>query len=96
MAFQVPKSKRHEAASRFEFELDEQTHSIPLLKFMPVESAEAFEAGQNVQAILLACETDAARRAVRSMDGEQFEAFMDAWQEASGVTVGESAASSES
>lgn len=94
MAFQVPKSKRSDAASRFEFELDDVKHSIPLLKFLPVAAAELFEQGQQVGGILLACETEAAKRAVRSMDGDQFEAFMNAWQEASGVEAGESQASS--
>ncbi len=94
--FQVPESKKSIAQNRFEFEHGGKTYSLPLLKYAPVEAAEAFEEGRNVAAILLCCENDAARDAVRSLDGDQFGALMEAWQEASGVKPGESPASSDS
>lgn len=96
MAFQVPKSKKSIKQNRFEFEVDGKKFDIPLLKFAPVEAAEAFEQGKNVAGILAACNSDSARDAVRAMDGEQFEALIEAWTEASDVTPGESPASSES
>lgn len=96
MPFDVPASKKSIAQNRFEFTLDGVTHSIPLLKFAPVEAAEHFENGRNVAGILACCENDDARDAVRSLDGAQFGALMDAWGAASGVTPGESSASEES
>jgi hypothetical protein len=96
MPFDVPASKKSIKQNRFEFNLEGVTHSIPLLKFAPVEAAEHFEAGRNVAGILACCENDAARDAVRSLDGDQFGPLMDAWQKASGVTAGESPASEES
>ena len=97
MAFKVPASKKSDAANRFEFEdADGKTHSIPLLKFAPVEAAALFEDDRNVAGILAACDDDAARKVVRGMDGDVFTAFMDAWSEASGIEPGESSASSES
>lgn len=92
--FQVPESKKSIAQNRFEFEHDGKTYSLPLLKFAPVEAAEAFENGRNVAGILACCENEAAQDVVRSLDGDQFGALMDAWSEASGVEPGESPASS--
>lgn len=96
MAFQVPASKRSHKQNRFEFKLDGKTHSIPLLKFLPVRSAEAFEKGSNVGGLIAAADSDATREAIRDLDSEQLEALVDAWQEASGVELGESEGSSES
>jgi hypothetical protein len=96
MPFDVPSSKKSIAQNRFEFTLDGASYSIPLLKFAPVVAAEHFEEGRNVAGILACCENDAAKDAIRSLDGDQFEAFMEAWQEASGITAGESPASEES
>lgn len=93
MPFDVPTSKKSIKQNRFEFTLDGVTHSIPLLKFAPVEAAENFELNRNVAGILACCENDAARDAVRSLDGEQFDALLEAWGNASRVTPGESAAS---
>ena len=97
MAFKIPASKKSDASNRFEFEdADGKTHTIPLLSFAPVASAEAFENNRNVEGILAACDSEAARDVIRGMDGDVFSAFMDAWQQASDVTAGESSASSKS
>ena len=97
MAFKIPASKKSDAANRFEFEdADGNTHSIPLLKFAPVETAEAFEDNHNMADILAACDNDASRKVIRGMDGDVFSAFMTAWSEASGIEPGESSASSAS
>lgn len=96
MPFDVPASKKSIKQNRFEFTLDGVTYSIPLLKFAPVEAAEHFESGRNVAGILACCENDKARDVVRSLDGDQFGPLMTAWQEASGVSAGESVASEES
>lgn len=94
--FQVPTSKKASKGNRFAFSLGDESFTIPLLTFAPVEAAEHFEAGRNVAGILACCGNEAARDAVRSLDGEQFGALLSAWQESSGVTPGESEASSDS
>lgn len=96
MAFEVPASKKSIKQNRFTFKVDGATYTIPLLKFAPVAAAEAFEGDRNVAGLMLCCENDAARNAIRAMDGDQFGALMDAWQEASGVDVGESDGSADS
>lgn len=100
MAFQVPPSKKGETKNRFEFEWPDTSygakpgavtiHSIPLLEFLPVEAAEAFELGQEVKGLLLGCDSPETRAIVRSLDGDQFSAFMDAWETASKTSLGES------
>ena len=92
--FEVPTSKKSAQENRFAFSHAGETFTIPLLKFAPVEAAEHFEAGRMVAGILACCGNDAARDAVRSLDGDQFGSLLSAWQEASGVTTGESEASS--
>ena len=96
MAFQIPASKRSIKQNRFEFKVGNKTHSIPLLKFLPVRAAELFENGKNLAGLIAAADEDATREVIRDLDGEQLEALIEAWQEASGVEVGESSASSES
>lgn len=105
MAFRVSKSKKDRPENRFTFETGETKSdgspvelSIPLLAFLPVEAAAAFEQGMEIRGILLACESDEARAFVGSLDTEQFREFMTEWNRLSedrqGVTVGESSASS--
>lgn len=96
MAFKVPQSKKSIKQNRFDFEVDGKQFDLPLLQFAPLEAAEAFENDKNVTGILLACDRDDAREALRHLDGEQIDALMDAWKEASESSPGESPASSES
>ena len=93
MAFSVPASKRSVKQNRFEFTIDGKKFDIPLMKYLPLSAAEAFENEEPVRGILAACDGDAARDAVRQLDGEQLDALLTAWQEASEVKVGESSAS---
>lgn len=93
MPFDVPASKKSIAQNRFEFTLEGESYSLPLLKFAPVAAAEHFENGRNVAGILACCENEAAREAVRSLDSDQFGELLNAWSAASGVTPGESPAS---
>lgn len=93
MAFTVPQSKKSIKQNRFEFTIGDETFEIPLLQFAPLEAAEAFENDRPVTGILATCDTDAAREAVRKLDGAQLEALMQEWQKASEVTQGESPAS---
>jgi hypothetical protein len=71
-------------------------HSLPLLKYLPAKSAELFEAGAEVTGLIVALDTPEAKNAVRELDAEQLKGFMDAWREASGVSVGESSGSDKS
>lgn len=90
MPFEVPASKKSIDQNQFEFSLDGATYSIPLLKYAPVAAAEAFEQNQSVKAVVIAIDNPKAADAIRRLDGEQFSALLEAWQEASGVTTGES------
>jgi RND superfamily putative drug exporter len=105
MAFKVPESKKHLPSNRFEFETGEEnedgspvTLSIPLLAFLPVDAAAAFEQGMEIRGILLACESEEARIFVGSLDTDQFRAFMQEWNRLSvehqKISAGESSASS--
>lgn len=96
MAFAVPQSKKSIKQNRFEFEVGGETFDVPLLKFAPVAAMEAFENGKNITGFLMTADSDRAREALRGMDSEQLDALSDAWSEASDVTPGESAGSSDS
>ena len=87
--FKVPASKKSIKQNRFEFELDGRQYDIPLLKFAPVAAAELLEQGKQIAALMMMLNDDSAAEAVRSLDGDQFGALMDAWAEASGVDAGE-------
>lgn len=103
MAFKVSKSKKDLPENRFEFDVSsdpekEELLSIPLLAFLPVEAAHAFERGLEIEGILIACDSDAARAYVGSLDTDQFREFMREWnrlsEENQKVSAGESSASS--
>lgn len=96
MPFEVPASKRSIKQNQFEFTLEGKNFAIPLLKFAPVEAAEAWEQGEGVRAVMLAAGNPDAEEAIRGLAGDQFEALVNAWQEASGVEPGESQASTDS
>lgn len=97
MAFKVPASKKSQEGSRYKFEIDGTTYDVPLLKFAPVEAAEAFEKGHNVAGMIACCGDDeGAKAAIRAMDGEQLGALMEDWEKASQVSAGESSASTNS
>jgi hypothetical protein len=91
MAFVVPKSKKSIKQNKFEFDIDGVTYSVPLIKFLPIGVVEKF--GDDGLTGILSAFDGAAAKAVRTLDGEQFEALSNAWTEASGVDTGESSAS---
>lgn len=94
--YQVPQSKKSIKQNRFEFKVEGKTYSIPLLKHLPVKAAELFENDRPIAGLLAGADSDTARDAIRSLDSDQLEGLMQAWQEASGIEAGESSASSES
>lgn len=93
MVFQIPESKKSIKQNRFEFELDGKKFEIPHLKFAPAGAMEHFEQERNMTGLMLVCDDDATRDALRGLDGDQLAAFMEAWGAASGVDMGESSTS---
>lgn len=96
MTFAVPASKKSKKQNRFEFEHEGEKYDLPLMKYVSAGAIEAFEGGKDMTGLILAADNERTRDAIRSLDGEQMKALMDALMEASGVTVGESGASSDS
>lgn len=96
MAYQVPKSKASIKQNRFEFEVDGKTYDIPQMKYLSIGSVEAFENEHPIQGLIMASDNEDARAALRSLEGDQLEGLMEAWQKESGVSVGESEASGKS
>lgn len=101
MPFEVPKSKASLKQNRFEFNFpgEKKTYSLPLIKFLPPWLALRFKEATDVDEQTFRDLFDVIAPGedlfAKFDDSEQFEAFMSAWGEASGVTLGESEASAE-
>lgn len=93
MAYQVPKSKASIKQNRFTFEIDGKNFDIPLMQFLPMSAAEAFEQEKPITGLMLAAGSDEAASALRSLESDQLEGLLKAWQEESEVDRGESPAS---
>ena len=98
MTYHVPESKRSIAQNQFIFDVpgDETIYSIPKAKYLPIGTIEhlSTNSGQiSITDILDLIGDTAARDAARTLDQEQLQALMSAWQEDSGLTMGESSAS---
>lgn len=95
MTFEVPASKASKEQDRFGFSIPGKPgkFSVKRLKFLSVGKRD--EIGDGGSAMLaFFCEGSAKQAdAVRSLDVEQFNALVEAWQEDSAVTLGESQAS---
>lgn len=100
MPFSVPEPKSADNANRFEFTLpgDDQVWSVPLLKYLPLELAERLMVARGTRAFLplFGDHRAALGKKVRTLSLDQIDALVKAWGDASGVTVGESGASSDS
>lgn len=102
MAFAVPESKRSIAQNRFFFSVpgDDREFDIPKAKYLTTGQVEVLsQKGGDVKItdlLDLFDESEEAAKAVRTLDAEQLSALMNAWQADSGVTTGESSASSSS
>jgi len=94
MSFKVPESKRSSKQNQFEFELpDGHTYYIPKAKYMKtgdVERLSAIGAQVKITDLLEIFGEGEAAKAVRELDVEQLQALMTAWQEDSGLELGES------
>lgn len=100
MTFEVPASKRSIKQNQFTFKVpgDRKTYSIPKAKYLSVGHVETLASkGTEVQItdILELLGQGDARDAVRTLDQDQLMALMEAWQADSGISTGESSASTE-
>ena len=97
MAFKVQPKKKD--VQRFEFELptedgeDVTTHSLPLIRYISVEAAEAFELGRDITGLMLAADDESTRKALRTLDADQLKGLLQAWEAESEDELGESSAS---
>lgn len=97
MAFQVPESKRSFEQNRFHFDMPDGTSvSMPKAKYLSMGQIESLAGNtgevQLTDLLELFDEQEVAK-AVRTLDHEQLQALMEAWQADSGLAVGESSAS---
>ena len=94
--YEVPKSRSSLKKNRFEFRIGDDTYSVPLLKFLKPSIAFALDGASSTAAVQALFDEYLPEAFGKFEDGEQLEAFMSAWQEASGIEAGESSASSDS
>lgn len=95
MTFTVPASGKDDPKNRFEFQIGDETYSVPLLGFAPIEAALLFEIGQNIEGIM-ACAGEEGAAAIRDLTRDQYDALEQAWIAASKVAPGESEGSTDS
>ena len=97
--FVIPPSKAAEPEGRFEYELDGEARSAPLLSLIDSEILALFvtavtRSDQKFAYIAaLADHDDEVEAKLRRLHDDQLEALVDAYDKASGVTSGESEAS---
>lgn len=93
--FQVPESKASIGQDQFDYEIGGKKFAIKKAKFLPIGQAEALENPESSTVVLDLFGKAGSKSgdAVRSLDSEQFQALVNAWQEDSGLAPGESAAS---
>lgn len=92
--YEVPKSKKSLKQNQFEFKVNGKTHSIPLLKYLkPALVAKLVDASPAVVIGAIFDEYLGPEVLAEFDDMEQVEGLLEALQKASGVDVGESAAS---
>lgn len=94
--FEVPAAKKSKGQDRFPFTIPghEGRFSVRKLKFLSVGEREEIAPGGAEMVAFFCGSTAKQREAVRSLDEDQFNALVSAWQEDSQVTMGESQASS--
>lgn len=100
MTYEVPESKRSLKQNQFSFKVpgERTVYYIPKAKYLTVGQMEALSSkGEDVELtdLLDILGQGSAGKAVRGLDQEQMTALMQAWQEDSGLELGESSASTE-
>ncbi|WP_269939010.1 hypothetical protein [Arthrobacter sp. HY1533] len=96
MVYQVPASKASIKQNRFEFTLhgSKKIYSIPLMKFIKPSLVIDLDGNTDKEAMGIRLFREYLPDVFPLLeDSEQLEALMAAWQDASGITVGESSAS---
>ncbi|MCB2411790.1 hypothetical protein LGT39_02865 [Demequina sp. TTPB684] len=101
MTFAVPAPKSvTDPDARFEFTMpgSKKKWAVPLLKYLPIEIAEKVVVAKQVRdwMPLFGPPEEPLALAIRGLTTDQVSELVKAWGEASGITVGESAASSNS
>lgn len=102
MPYEVPESKKSIRQNQFEFMVpgDDTVYAVPKAKFLPVGVIEKMSTRGAVSISdildLFGDGGSPAAVAVRTLDSEQLQALTEAWQRDSGLTVGESSASTDS
>jgi hypothetical protein len=97
MVYEVPVSKKSLKQNRFEFTLpgSKKVHSIPLLKFVKPSFIRDYADLEETEFIIKFLD-DTIPGVLDGLDDlEQLTGLFTAWQEASGISVGESEASPE-
>lgn len=98
MVYEVPKSKASLKQNRFEFKLpgSAKIYDVPLLKFLKPAVALKIQGASEVEAAQALFDEYLPVALEKFEDAEQLGAFIEAWSEASGISVGESKALSDS
>jgi hypothetical protein len=95
--YTVPKSKKSLKQNQFEFKINGKEFSIPLLKYMKPSVVAKLGTASPAQVVLALFDEYLGPEVIDEFeDMEQIDAFLTALQEASGVDVGESSASTDS
>lgn len=92
--YEVPKSQASIGQNRFEFKFpgSAKKYSIPLLKYLKPSLALEFDVMSPAEACAAVFDTYFPGQDLfaKFEDGGQFDSFMNAWQTASGIDLGES------
>lgn len=97
--YELPVAKRSIKQNQFPFTAAGKSYTLPLMKLLPIGVAAKFETGKTadmLDAFVEILDGPEPRAFVEGLDTEQLEALMKAWQDASGVSVGESEGSASS
>lgn len=103
VVYEVPESKRSVKQNQFLFKVpgDRKQYGIPKAKYLPVGVIEKMSLRQDELTLvdilaLFEGGDKTASDAIRTLDGEQLMQLTSAWQEDSGISAGESSASTDS
>jgi hypothetical protein len=95
--YEVPKSKKSLKQNQFEFKLNGKTYSVPLMKYIKPSIAMRAMSAPPAEQVRIILEEYIGETVFDQFDDmEQIDDWMNALQEASGITVGESPASTDS